>query len=277
MVHLCKADYASGVVIKGVTRRRVTSAGTPTRPLVATPHSCSDRLPVAITMPHVLLVLLALTPALTQTTVEVFRTELFPEQLEQQQIQFQQISLQQQLQNLQRLLQVATSAGERQQLQRQQDDINGQMRQMQRRLLMLQQKIQERLGGGVAFVTLPDVEVDERIVNRLDNPPVPPQPQQQPFQPPPRPTTQFQPPTQPPRPQPQQFPPPQQSQPSDEATIPCSTLSGEAGHCRPLIKCLSFYAELPELKKQPCQLGEGGLGVCCPLRSRPTGKRLTVC
>ncbi|XP_039283319.1 peroxidase [Nilaparvata lugens] len=51
----------------------------------------------------------------------------------------------------------------------------------------------------------------------------------------------------------------------------CSTLSGEAGRCRPLVNCLSFYAELPELRRQPCRLRSGELGVCCPTRSRPVG------
>ncbi|XP_054263241.1 peroxidase-like [Macrosteles quadrilineatus] len=300
---------------------------------------------------HALLSLL-LTGASMLNAAEVFRTELFPEQLEQQQIQFQQISLQQQIQNLQRLVQVATTTDERQDLQRRQNGIDSQMRQMQRRLLTLQQKIQERLGGGVAFVTQPDIDlqsegdgVEVRILNRLDNPPVAGVPderqqqfqqqqpnfqQQQPNFQQQRPTFQQQQPNfqqqqpnfqqQQPNSQ-QQQPNFQQQQPnfqqqqpnfqqqqpnfqqqqpnfqqqqpnfqqqrpttqfqqpqtptqppsSDEAIIPCSTLSGEAGNCRPLIKCLSFYAELPELKKQPCQLGEGGLGVCCPRRSRPTG------
>ncbi|RZF43124.1 hypothetical protein LSTR_LSTR001302 [Laodelphax striatellus] len=51
----------------------------------------------------------------------------------------------------------------------------------------------------------------------------------------------------------------------------CSTLSGEAGRCRPLVNCLSFYAELPELRRQPCRLRSSELGVCCPRRSRPVG------
>lgn len=191
---------------------------------------------------------------------------------------------------------------------RQQEGINADIRQLQQLLLTLQNRIQDQLAGDVVDRELEDLEL--RIVNRLDNPPIPqeekqffrpepqqrPQTQQQQLSPPEFQQQQIKPPPpqleqqQPIPPQFQQQPtppqiqqatqqPPAQSPPNpnqpqqilDEPVIPCSTLSGEAGSCRPLIKCLSFYAELPELKKQPCQL-EGGLGVCCPRRNRPTGE-----
>jgi peroxidase len=56
---------------------------------------------------------------------------------------------------------------------------------------------------------------------------------------------------------------------------PCSTLSGEAGLCRPLDKCITFYAQVPELRRQPCRLQGQELGVCCPLKKRPSGEHIT--
>ncbi|KAK6621977.1 hypothetical protein RUM44_001784 [Polyplax serrata] len=47
---------------------------------------------------------------------------------------------------------------------------------------------------------------------------------------------------------------------------PCRTQSGENGRCRPLSQCVNFYAEVPELRRQPCQLNNVEFGVCCPLR-----------
>ena len=47
---------------------------------------------------------------------------------------------------------------------------------------------------------------------------------------------------------------------------PCRTQSGENGRCRPLTQCVNFYAEVPELRRQPCKLNEVEFGVCCPLR-----------
>ncbi|KAJ4448747.1 hypothetical protein ANN_00138 [Periplaneta americana] len=113
-----------------------------------------------------------------------------------------------------------------------------------------------------------------------------PQPQPQPqFQPQPQPQPQFQPQPQP-RPQPQpEFQPRPQPQPQQplqfpeepqvpEQAPPCSTQSGEAGFCRPLVKCITFYAEVPELRRQPCRMQSQELGVCCPLRKRPTFRSL---
>jgi peroxidase len=57
---------------------------------------------------------------------------------------------------------------------------------------------------------------------------------------------------------------------------PCATASGEAGLCRPLVKCITFYAEVAELRRQPCRLQQGQeLGVCCPLKKRPSGEWVT--
>lgn len=205
-----------------------------------------------------------------------FRTELFPEQLEQQQIQFRQNEVHQQLQNLQRLLQVSDPETQAS-LRIQQQELSKQLRDMQDRLLLLQERIQQQLSGGQAVFDRPRVDVDtQRIINQFPNGPVtrpagsparqpgpPPQPQPQP--PPPSPPQQQRP-LFSPDPTFQQARP--NREPEESGSRPCSTESGEAGSCRPLIKCLSFYAELPELKRQPCQLGAQELGVCCPRRAQ---------
>lgn len=59
--------------------------------------------------------------------------------------------------------------------------------------------------------------------------------------------------------------------PNGQLVTPCATRSGEAGKCTPLVKCISFYAELQELQSQPCNLNANERGVCCPLRSQPGG------
>lgn len=195
----------------------------------------------------------------TIAAIDVFRTELFPEQLEQQQIQFQQIGLQQQIQNLQRQQQVAPP-GLQESLRIQQDLLNNQLRDLQDYLLKLQQRIQDQLVGGGRFdQPVRQESLTPKIVNQV-------RPQPQIRKPPQRPQVQIQ--QQPVQPTPSRDTRPQ----SNAVDIPCSTQSGEAGFCRPLIKCLSFYAELPELKRQPCQLGVDELGVCCPLRMRPSGE-----
>ncbi|KAL1461121.1 hypothetical protein WDU94_013051 [Cyamophila willieti] len=65
---------------------------------------------------------------------------------------------------------------------------------------------------------------------------------------------------------------PQQRQPqNNQLAAPCATRSGEAGKCSPLVKCISFYAELQELQSQPCNLNANEKGVCCPLRRQTSG------
>lgn len=44
----------------------------------------------------------------------------------------------------------------------------------------------------------------------------------------------------------------------------CTTLQGNQGQCKPLVKCVRFVHEIPLLQNQPCQLLTGELGVCCP-------------
>lgn len=65
---------------------------------------------------------------------------------------------------------------------------------------------------------------------------------------------------------------PEEVFPLEPEPPPCTTLSGESGVCRPLVRCITFYAEVPELRRQPCNLQERELGVCCPLKKRPTGE-----
>lgn len=48
----------------------------------------------------------------------------------------------------------------------------------------------------------------------------------------------------------------------------CVTSTGERGRCKPLSQCVTFYAEVPELRKQPCPLNEVETGVCCPKKKR---------
>jgi hypothetical protein len=67
------------------------------------------------------------------------------------------------------------------------------------------------------------------------------------------------------------FPPGRQF-PVEPPPPPCSTASGEAGLCRPLVRCITFYAEVPELRRQPCRLQGRELGVCCPLKKRPSSE-----
>ncbi|KAL1122728.1 hypothetical protein AAG570_003055 [Ranatra chinensis] len=170
---------------------------------------------------------------------EPFRTELFPEQLEQQKIQFRQSDLNRRQQDLQRLIQVSSPPRQAALLE-EQAAIQRQLQALQLEMIRLQEEIQRKLGNPVTF-------------SRAATPPVtqPPPVTQRPLM------------TQPP-------PPPPQVAPRAAGEGPqCSTTSGQAGRCRPLIKCLAFYADLPELRRQPCRLTQSELGVCCPLRDRP--------
>ncbi|XP_069702687.1 salivary peroxidase/catechol oxidase-like isoform X3 [Periplaneta americana] len=230
---------------------------------------------------------------------DLFRTELFPEQLQQQQVQVVQRQIQDQLQALQRQAQA--------QIQQQQAQLLAQLQDAQGKQQELQRRLQEQLNGlSQQPFNLPQVpqfpipfEQQQQIQPQQQPQPQPqfqqrpqPQPQPQPqFQPQPQPQPQFQPQPQPqpqfqpqpqPRPQPQpEFQPRPQPQPQQplqfpeepqvpEQAPPCSTQSGEAGFCRPLVKCITFYAEVPELRRQPCRMQSQELGVCCPLRKRPT-------
>jgi len=51
-----------------------------------------------------------------------------------------------------------------------------------------------------------------------------------------------------------------------QAEISCTTSVAGRGFCRPLVRCALFYADIPEIRKQPCVLREGVFGVCCPQR-----------
>lgn len=66
-------------------------------------------------------------------------------------------------------------------------------------------------------------------------------------------------------------PPVVQQQPHIQAfdeleSLPCKSSISDIGFCRPLVRCSAFYADIPELRKQPCILREGQFGVCCPFR-----------
>lgn len=52
----------------------------------------------------------------------------------------------------------------------------------------------------------------------------------------------------------------------------CVTASGERGRCKPLSQCVTFYADVPELRRQPCPLNEVETGVCCPKKKRQQRK-----
>ncbi|KAJ1521037.1 hypothetical protein ONE63_002748 [Megalurothrips usitatus] len=215
-----------------------------------------------------------------QQQQQPFRAELFPEQLEQQQLNLRTQDIQQRLQDMQRLMQFAPDERQRANLVRQQGDLLQQLQDVQQRQLQLQAQLQEQVVRGQQ----PSVQVLE---NRLDSQPQvfaeqpqvfaeqPPQPAQQVFRPQRRPDPLPQ-----PQPQPQQQqqpPPPPPPQPDvadvtfpgrdEESGVPCSTLSGRAGTCRLLVKCVTFFAQIPELRKQPCALdNQGNQGVCCPAK-----------
>ncbi|KAK3917344.1 Chorion peroxidase [Frankliniella fusca] len=211
--------------------------------------------------------------------------QLFAEQVEQQQLNLQTQSIQQRLQDMQRLMQFAPDELQKANLARQQSDLLQQLQDVQQRQLQLQAQLQDQVARGQQ----PTAQVQE-LENRLDSQPQPfVQPQPQP-RPQPRPQRRPQPRPQPqPQPQPQPVlvrqgqptpppPPPQQQQQEpditfpgreEESSVPCSTLSGRAGTCRLLVKCVTFFAQIPELRKQPCALdSQGNQGVCCPANER---------
>lgn len=57
----------------------------------------------------------------------------------------------------------------------------------------------------------------------------------------------------------------------ESAQLPCVSTIG-SGFCKPLVQCLAFYADIPELRKRPCTLREGEFGVCCPPFQERNGK-----
>ncbi|XP_014275345.1 peroxidase [Halyomorpha halys] len=171
---------------------------------------------------------------------EPFRTELFPEQLEQQRIQFRQGDIQRRIQQLQQLQQVAS--GPRQgEILLEIETLDQESKRLQADMLRLQEDIQRRLAGL-------DVPFNPQTIEQpSSSPPPPPQPVEE---------------------QKRQIPPTTTEAPDiqEDFVLPCNMETGEEGLCRPLVKCLSFYADVPELRKQPCPLGKNQ-GVCCPLKT----------
>lgn len=53
--------------------------------------------------------------------------------------------------------------------------------------------------------------------------------------------------------------------------LPCTSSVSNLSSCKPLIKCFAFYADIPELRKQPCQLQDGEFGICCPVEQAAQG------
>ncbi|XP_076043152.1 salivary peroxidase/catechol oxidase-like isoform X2 [Oratosquilla oratoria] len=45
--------------------------------------------------------------------------------------------------------------------------------------------------------------------------------------------------------------------------VPCMTYDRKSGLCRPLVLCSTFYAEIAELSRSPCEIKPGKSGVCC--------------
>ncbi|CAI6345034.1 unnamed protein product [Macrosiphum euphorbiae] len=186
------------------------------------------RIPIAL----LVLLLLAAGPVRSQQQQRPFLTEIFPEQLEQQQLQFQQNQVQVELQQVQQALEARPQDPElRDSLLQQQEQFVLAFRDIQRQQLVLQQRIQDRLSGV------------QTVLQEQPAQPVQQQPQPVP-----------------------QVEEPSRKSPNVEGS--CKTVSGESGTCRPLVSCLSFYAELPELKKQPCKLAVNEFGVCCPPKNR---------
>lgn len=48
------------------------------------------------------------------------------------------------------------------------------------------------------------------------------------------------------------------------------------GQCRPLVKCVRFFHEIPKLRSRPCRLVSGDIGVCCPYVVLPPKHRETT-
>ncbi|XP_050543951.1 peroxidase-like [Daktulosphaira vitifoliae] len=171
-----------------------------------------------------------------------FLTELFPEQLQQQQLQFRLNDVQVQLQQVKQALEAQPQdAVHRQSLMLQYDEFMRVLQEIQQQMLVLQQRIQERLSGKVKFQPVPLIDVSQFQQQKM------------------------------------QVPIPIQQKPlKNQSSGSCSTVSGEPGTCKPLVNCLSFYAELPELKKQPCKLAVNEFGVCCPARNRKPDNQLVT-
>ena len=45
------------------------------------------------------------------------------------------------------------------------------------------------------------------------------------------------------------------------------------GRCRPLVKCIRHFEDIPKLVHQPCTLKSGAYGVCCPNFTRLKPKK----
>lgn len=201
------------------------------------------RIPTARSPPLRLLLLLlswaVFARAQQQQQPRPFLTEIFPEQFEQQQLQFRMNQVQVQLQQVQQALEARPQDPSLvESLLFQQDQFRRFAQDIQQQQLVLQQRIQDRLNGAQQSPVVQPVQVP--LFAR------PPPEQQQPQ-------------------------PPVADVRKPAADGACKTVAGESGTCRPLVNCLSFYAELPELKKQPCRLAANEFGVCCPTRNADTG------
>nr|CAD7570072.1 unnamed protein product [Timema californicum] len=187
-----------------------------------------------------------------------------------QQFDLQQQQLRQQLQDLQRQWQVAQGVDLQTSIQLQQQDLFRMIQESQKQQQEVQNRLQEELNGlqRPSRFNLQDLQQSGQDEDQSQQQ-QPSQPQQQSTKPEQQPPIKRQPPQQ----QASTFLPLQDivfdGQPARELpSPPCATLKGEAGLCRPLVKCITFYAELPELRRQPCTLQGQELGVCCPLRKR---------
>ncbi|XP_014241240.1 peroxidase-like [Cimex lectularius] len=163
--------------------------------------------------------------------------DLLPEQLEQQKVQFRQSQLHSELQQIQHASQVS-SGDALLRLQQQSSDIQSEIERLQQEMLRLQRDLQRRLNGEIFQFQPVFVEPLQNIQNESENP---------------------------------------KKVEEDEGArvqvanreLVCQTATGVSGLCRPLVNCLAFYTDLPELRKQPCSLGKEELGVCCPAKNRP--------
>lgn len=203
-------------------------------------HSDADMTRILILFP---LLLVVVCRAQLLQRQQPFLTEIFPEQFEQQQLQFLQNQLQVQLQQVQQALEARPQdPGLRDSLLRQQEQFLSTSRDIEQQHLVLQQRIQERLNGVQMPIQAIQVQQRRPAGEQQDIP-------QEPLR---------------------------KSPPSSTVEGPCKTVAGESGTCRPLVSCLSFYAELPELKKQPCKLAANEFGVCCPTKITNPGGYLSM-
>ncbi|XP_047106003.1 peroxidase-like [Schistocerca piceifrons] len=199
-------------------------------------------------------------PQPQQPSSPFFRTSLFPEQLQQQQLQLRQRQLQDQLQGVQQQLQTASNPALQSALFIQQEQLLSMLQATQREQQELQVRLQAQLSGAPPVQQQQEQQQQQLLPLPLPLPPpvpieLPDQLQQiQPIAPPVQ-VVQVEIPTQ----------VVVEVQEVGSAP-PCSTQSGLAGACRPLVQCITFYAEVPELRRQPCRLQDNELGVCCPLR-----------